>query len=92
MIDEFAALGATLPQSTVACQKSGIYPRFDSAAPAGLHINTTFGMIPYLILILRGLQHRAFAISLLGTHNPGKALNIEHCWARTPFTVLLSVV
>ena len=53
--------------ATVACQKSGIYPRFDSAAGLG-QIPLIPGQIPYLILRVTGLDSASGPI-------PG---NVEH--------------
>ena len=45
------AKGARAPgdEATVACQKGGMYPTFDSAAGSG-EIPVFFGILPYLIL------------------------------------------
>ena len=53
--------------ATVACQKSGIYPRFDSAAGLG-QIPLIPGQIPYLILRVTGLDSASGPIPGNGKH------------------------
>ena len=62
--------GAMLPQF-VACQKSGIYPTFDSAARLG-QIQLFGGIIPYLILSRLRVTGFDFASGPI-------PVNIKHC-------------
>ena len=55
-------------EATVECQKSGMYPTFDSAAGSG-EIPVFFGILPYLILRVTWFDSAAGPIPV----------NIEHC-------------
>ena len=57
--------------ATVACQKSGIYPRFDSAAGLG-QIPLIPGQIPYLILRVTGFDSASGPIPVNGKHWVGR--------------------
>ena len=63
------AKGARAPrdEATVACQKSGMYPTFDSAAGMG-QIPLIPGFIPYLILMVAGFDSAAGPIPVKGKH------------------------
>ena len=65
------AKGARAPgdEATVACQKGGMYPTFDSAAGSG-EIPVFFGILPDLILRVTWFDSAAGPIPV----------NIEHCW------------
>ena len=59
---------AQADEATVACQKGGMYPTFDSAAGSG-EIPVFFGILPYLILRVTRFDSAAGPIPV----------NIEHC-------------
>ena len=54
-------------EATVACQKSGMYPTFDSAAGMG-QIPLIPGFIPYLILRVAGFDSASGPIPVKGKH------------------------
>ena len=69
------AKGARAPgdEATVACQKGGMYPTFDSAAGSG-EIPVFFGILPYLILRVTWFDSASGPIPV----------NIPHCPPRAP--------
>ena len=75
-------------EATVACQKSGMYPTFDSAAGMG-QIPLIPGFIPYLILMVAGFDSAAGPIPGKGKHwgrccapASGGAARVCVCFAR----------
>ena len=57
-------------EATVACQKGGMYPTFDSAAGSG-EIPVFFGILPYLIL-------RVTVHGLIPLRDRYRYINITH--------------
>ena len=73
-------------EATVACQKSGMYPTFDSAAGMG-QIPLILGFIPYLILRVAGFDSASGPIPVNRKHcarGAPKDTVFHRWWAGTP--------
>ena len=64
-------------EATVACQKAGMYPTFDSAAGSG-EIPVFFGILPYLILRVTRFDSASGPIPVNVPHCTQRAVTSQH--------------